>query len=374
MRVLVVNPSPIRGGAEQMLDAFARGCDPSRLSIEVACLAPGPFPDELAAAGVAVHPIHAGRMRQVHRWAATVRRLARLARSFDAVCSWQVKGHYYGTPAARIARRPALWWDHGIRPVRGEPSAFAAGSIPRALRADLVLASSRAAAARHPRSLAIHPGVDVAAFAAASSQRERVRASLGASGGEPVVGIVGRLQPWKGQHVFLRAAAHVAARHPETRFVVVGDAIGGFSASYPAELRSLASTLGIADRVVFAGHRADVAAVLSGFDVFVHASRDEPFGIVVVEALAAGVPVVATSGGGVDEIVGHGDTGLLVGHGNHEEMAAAVERYLADPAFAAATAARGRERAAREFGVARMIEEFTAVLERFAHRTAQVRA
>jgi glycosyltransferase involved in cell wall biosynthesis len=304
-------------------------------------------------------------MRQVHRWALTVRALSRLARSFDVVCSWQVKGHYYGTPAARIARKPALWWDHGIRPVRGEPSAFAGGAIPRALHADLVLTSSRIAAARHPRAQAIHPGIDVDAFAHAVASD---RSTLGAAHGEPLVGIVGRLQPWKGQHVFLRAAARVVQSNSHARFAVVGDAIGGFSRDYPEHLRELAASLGIADRVCFAGERRDVAGVMKALDVFVHASTDEPFGIVVVESLAAGTPVVATRGGGVPEIVSDGENGFLVPAGDDAAMASRIGALLSDDALRRRFAAAGRERAARDFTAARMVDDLTLVLERIAGR------
>lgn len=374
VRVLLVNPSPIRGGAEEMLDAFLRGFDPARIEASVACLAPGPFSDELVAAGHRVRMIDAGRMRQPHRYTQAVRALARVARHHDLVCSWQVKGHYYGTPAARLARRPAIWWDHGIRPKRGEQLAFAGGTIPKALRATLVLTSSRAAAARHARAIAIHPGIDVERFASArAAQRETMRSSFGVSADQPLVGIVGRLQPWKGQHIFLRAAARVASRYPAARFLIAGDALGGFSAGYPAELRSLAADLGIADRVIFAGARTDVPAVLAALDVFVHASVEEPFGIVIVEALAAGVPVVATRGGGVGEIVTDGTDGFLIECGDDEQMAGRIGAVLSDAALASRVSAAGQDRARAAFTAQRMVEQFSVVLERFASRRVEER-
>jgi glycosyltransferase involved in cell wall biosynthesis len=369
MRALFVNPSPIRGGAEEMLDAFVRGFDPARVQAEIACLAPGPFPDELEASGAVVHRIDAGRMRQVHRRAATVRTLAHMAKDFDVVCSWQVKGHYYGTPAARRAGVKALWWDHGIRPIRGERSWFAGGAVPRSLKADLVLTSSRAAAARHEKSCAIHPGIDVARFDGRG--RDELRMEWGI-GDEPLVGIVGRLQPWKGQHVFLRAAARIARKNPQAKFVIVGDAIGGFSAGYPAQLRWLAGELGIEDKVVFAGQRRDVPAVMAALDVFVHASRSEPFGIVIVEAMAAGVPVVATRGGGVGEIVVDGTTGTLVDVEDERAMSDAVLRFIADQPFAAAAGREARDRAQACFSVDRMVEELTGVLESYAAKRVEV--
>ncbi|MHB8510934.1 MAG: glycosyltransferase family 4 protein [Actinomycetota bacterium] len=358
MRVLFVNPSPIRGGAEQMLSTLARDLPSHGIQTSIACLAPGPYAEELVAQGADVELIDAGRMRQAHRWAGTVRSLSKLARSFDVVCSWQVKGHYYGTPAARLARKPALWWDHGIRPLRS----FAGATIPAALRADLVLTSSRAAAARHRNAKAIHPGIDVAAFGSRAN-RSSVRESLGASDSEPLIGIIGRLQPWKGQHVFLQAAALLRAN---ARFAIVGDAIGGFSSGYPAELRALSKELGIEDRVCFAGQRSDIADVLSTLDVFVHCSVDEPFGIVIVEALAAVVPVIATRGGGVPEIVTHEENGLLVAPRDPKMLASFMSDLLGDQSLRSRFALAGRERAERMFSSDRMVGEFASVLGSFS--------
>jgi len=366
VRLLLVNPSGARGGAEESLLEFLTRCDTSRVDPLVACLADGPYVDDLEAAGVRVARLRAQRLRYVWMWALTVRRISRLARDADVVLSWQVKGNYYGTPAARLARRPCAWWDHGIRPARGEARYLIDNRLPRSVRADLVVTSSAASAARHHPSRVILPGIPLEPYA--SPDRAAARTLLGLDDGVPAIGIVGRLQPWKGQHVFLRAAARILATHPAARFFVIGDAVGGFSAEYPAELRRLAGELGIAEAVTFTGHRADIPALLPGLDVFVLASFDEPFGLVNVEAMAAGVPVVATRAGGVPEIVDDGETGLLVPVEDDAAIAAAVGRLLAGPAFAGTIAKAGRARAFERFDIARYVEEITGLVEDLAGR------
>ena len=347
-----------------MLLSFLRRVDRARVVPVVACLTDGPFVREVGLTGTRVLHVHAGRLRHPWSWAGAVGRIATVARHAHVVLSWQVKGHYYGTPAARLARVPCAWWDHGIRPARGEPRYAVDARLPASIPADLVVCSSFAAAARHVRARVIHPGISLEFYERVS--RPNARARLGIPEGAPVVGIAGRLQPWKGQHVFLRAASRVAASHRDARFVVIGGTPGGFSAAFPEHLSRLAADLGIADRVSFLGHRDDVPALLPGLDVFVNASDAEPFGIVTVEAMAAGVPVVGTNSGGTPEIIDDGATGVLVPSRDDAAMAVAIERYLDDGSFAATIAAAGRARAFERFSEDRMTRDIEALAEELA--------
>jgi len=362
VRLLVVNPSPVRGGAEELLLALATRARTT--DVEVACLAGGPFVDELEAAGARVRRVRAGRLRNLARWARTVARLARLARQADAVLSWQVKGHYYGTPAAWLARRPSAWWDHGIRPARGEPRYLIDNRLPALLRSRTVVCSSAAAASRHRRGRAILPGIDLARYE--RSGRAAARTLLGADGDEVLVGSVARLQPWKGQHLLIEAMPAILQAEPRARLVVVGGTPGGFSAGYPARLERLARELGIEDRVRFFGQRDDVPALLPGLDVFVAASFAEPFGLTTVEAMAAGVPVVATDAGGVPEIVVDEESGLLAPAGDAAAIARAVIRILTEDGLGARLATAGRDRARHDFDISRYVRETEALVRALA--------
>jgi glycosyltransferase involved in cell wall biosynthesis len=366
VRLLLVNPSGVRGGAEESLLEFLTRSDKQRVVTTVACLQDGPYTDDLEQAGVPVVRLRAQRLRYVWMWALTVWRLARLARAHDVVLSWQVKGNYYGTPAARLARRPVAWWDHGIRPAKGEPRYWIDNRLPRAVRADLVVTSSAASAARHHPVRVILPGIPLQPYVSAS--RDHARALLGLDADEQAIGNVGRLQPWKGQHVLLKAAPAILAAHPRARIVVIGGAVGGFSAAYPRELEELARTLGIHDRVTFLGQRPDVAALLPGLDVFVMASFGEPFGLVTVEAMAAGVPVVATAAGGTLEIVDDGRTGVLVPVDDPAAMAAAIDGMLSDPEHAALMAKAARARALDRFDITRYVRQIEDLVVELASR------
>jgi len=195
----------------------------------------------------------------------------------------------------------------------------------------------------------VYPPVDLQDFETAAPAAPPSRAAHDVPADAPCFGILGKLQGWKGQTVFLRAARRVLDAHPEARAWIVGDAPAGEEA-FAAELRALAQSLGIADRVVFTGFVADVPGVLRLLDVVVHASVGrEPFGRVIVEAMMMGRPVVATDAGGPREIIEHGRTGLLVPRGDEAALADAIVRLLGDRALAGSMGEAGRHEATRRF-------------------------
>ena len=174
--------------------------------------------------------------------------------------------------------------------------------------------------------------------------------------GGPVVVLVGRISPWKGQDIFIRAAAIVLQQFPACQFQIVGAALFGENA-LDAELKQLAASLGVAERIDFMGFRKDVPAIIAGSTLLVHASTvPEPFGQVIVQAMAEGKPVVATRGGGVLEIVDEGNTGLLVPMKDAEAMAQAICQVLADPERAQRMGAAGRARFLERFTIERTVE------------------
>jgi len=180
----------------------------------------------------------------------------------------------------------------------------------------------------------IYPPLDLADF---DHRRPAAlsRSAFGLDATTPCFGIVGILLAWKGQDVFLRAARRVFERFPNARaFVVGGPPAGGDS--YEAELKGLARELGIADRVIFTGFRADIPELLKLLDVVVHASiSPEPFGRVIVEAMAMRRPVVASRAGGPLEIIEDNRNGFLVPPGDDEALASRVIALFEDRALSA---------------------------------------
>lgn len=281
-----------------------------------------------------------------------VLRLRRRLRELDPdlVHTNSLKAALYGGVAGRLARVPVVWHvrdriSDDYLPARAVMLVRLASRVVPAA----VMANSRATLETLPasrRSRVVHDPLP---------HGVEQRPAAAPSPGDPIVGIVGRLAPWKGQHVFLEAFA--AAFHgSDARARVIGSALFGED-DYEASLHRQARELGIADRVEFRGFREDVWSELAELDVLVHCSTTpEPFGQVVLEGMAAGLPVIATGAGGPAELIADGVDGLLVPPGNAAALATALERLRDDAPLRLrlSSAARARsaeftpERAARQ--------------------------
>ena len=209
----------------------------------------------------------------------------------------------------------------------------------------------------------VHNGVAVERFERVSRtlDRDDYRRRLGL-GAAQVVGAVGELSEVKGQEDFVRAAQLVAREDGAVEFLVVGgDASRG--GKNRARIESLVSELGLAGRVHLLGRREDVAEVLSCLDVFVSPSRAEGFGLAIVEAMAAGAPVVATATDGAREVIADGESGLLVPSRDPAALASAVLRLLRDEGLRSRLAEAAGLRARERWSLERMVAETERVYE-----------
>jgi glycosyltransferase involved in cell wall biosynthesis len=213
-------------------------------------------------------------------------------------------------------------------------------------------ATRRERGLRPERILTIENGVDVSALEASLHLRDESRRAWGLAPETPAVGVVGHLSPIKGHADFLQAAAQVAAADPRVRFFLVGD--GPLRPS----LEALAGALGMADRVVFTGARKDAARLLAMLDIFVLPSHAEGMSNALLEAMAMGLPVVATAVGGNPDVVRDGVTGLLVPPRQPRALAGALAELLADPAAATALGAQARCRVRQELTLERMLSRY----------------
>lgn len=208
----------------------------------------------------------------------------------------------------------------------------------------------------------IHNGLSLERFKAISPlAQSRIRSSLGLPAVGSLVVTVANINHWKGLDLFLQAASLTLRRHPATVFVIAG---AFTDPGLVEELRAQACTLGINRRVHFLGQVADVAPLLLSSDIFVLLSRTEGFPNVVLEAMAASLPVVASCVGGTPEAVEDGTTAFLVPPNDAEEAAIHLNHLLSDPNLCRRMGRAGRRRVESHFSLDRMIQQHVDLYHR----------
>ena len=381
--VLFVDHAAVMGGAQHSLLDIAEAF---RERSAIALLEDGPFAAALEARGVRVLRIEGGEalravkkrsvvpgVRPVATTFRLARAVARAARPYELLYANSPKSFLVAALAGAMARKPVVWH---LRDILDECH-FSAANVRAVIaaanwRAVRVVANSRATAdafvaAGGSRALVtvVHNGIDPAPFDLLGPDACRtVRTELGVPLDAFVVGCFSRLHPWKGQSVLLDAVA----RMPDVHALVVGGALFSGEAPYEAELRARAELPSFGGHVHMLGPRDDVPRLLAACDVVVHPSvLAEPFGRVLVEAMLAGRPVVATDAGGVPEVVTDGETGVLVPPGDARALGEALDALRREPMRAAALARRGATHARQRFsrdamlaGVRRVLDEVAA--------------
>ncbi|MBI3271174.1 MAG: glycosyltransferase family 4 protein [Planctomycetes bacterium] len=252
-------------------------------------------------------------------------------------------------PAGESAGIPTLAHCRDVRSLsRAESSAIAKNrrliAVSMAVEEHLV-----AEGVPRERFVLVPDGVD--AERAAAGVPGRFRASLGVPAGARLIGCVGQLALRKGQDVFVEAAAAVLAACPDAFFVLVGSRFSekAESREYEAALHRRVGELRLDGRVLFAGQRSDIADVLADLDVLAHPANEEPQSMAILEAMAAGRPVVATAVGGTPELIREGGSGLLVPPKDPPALARALARVLGDGELARRLATGGRARVQADF-------------------------
>lgn len=362
-RCLLVFEPPDGGVAEHVL-RLATSLPRYGWTAEVAGPAEAIVYPELERAGVPLTRLPIGRKLSPLAYARGLASLTRLARSgrYDLLHVHSSKAGAIGRVAARAARVPVVYTPH----------CFAFIGPQRALRSALAVAAERALAAitgaivcvadaerrealrhhvgRPDRLRVVHngcpdceegldPDLELEAFAA----------------GGPLVACLTVLRPQKAVEVFVRAAPRVLQRVPEARLAVIGDG------ELRPGLEQLAQKLGLGERLRFFDFKGPASRQLRSLDVFILPSAWEAFPISVLEAMACGVPQVATDVGGTSEAIAHGETGLLCPPGDPEALAERIATLLADPKRRRSMARASVERHRANFGLDPMVEGIVEV-------------
>lgn len=378
LRVCVLDHTATLGGAELSL---LRLLDTVQVHAHVVLFTAGPLAERLRSTGhtceilpMSPELAHASRHASTGRLASTARnalcvlpfvvRLARRLRAHkpDLVHTTSLKADLIGLVAAKLARLPVVWHIHDrIAPdYLPQPAVRLMRLLARV--PDAVIVNSLATASTLPGipTTIAYPGFSPDQVGPRPSERP-----LPAT---PTVGLLGRISPTKGQLEFIRAAARVIEVVPDARFRIIGSAMFG-QEDYADQVHAEVEALGLSSSVEFTGFVDDPASALDELTLCVHASpTPEPFGQVVVEAMIRGVPVIATSGGGVDEIVspheGPDAVGVLVPPYDVDGLAAAILEVLTRPEEARARAERAWVSATQRFPIRETADVVRDVWER----------
>lgn len=362
-KVLHVITSLNRGGAENHLVDLVRGQLRKGLQVEVAYLrGDGYWSHELEGKGIRVHALGL-------RYYGDVRPLFRLGKVLTAFAPDIVHAHM---PPAEIYARLALFHadqvcfvitKHNDEPFCPLPGHRWLGHwvLRRARRVVAISEAVNRYVCRQLRAdprlvITIHYGVDSSRYDVPNHSRD-LRITWGCPEDGILVGTVSRLAPQKALHVLIEGYAHYtnfAAR--SSRLLIVG------TGDLENELKTLADRLGIAEKVIWAGFREDIASVMHAMDVFALTSNYEGFGLVLVEAMAAGRPIVATKVSAIPEVVRDGETGLLVEPRSPGALAQAF-KTLEDAARRAEFGRAARKRVDDCFGLEKMVGRTVALYE-----------
>ena len=336
--MLYIQPVAERGGSDQALVRMIRTLPRPSFECHVALPAPSPLQSEFEDAGAATHVVPMRRLTgsgglgywigYLLAWPVTVMRLARLARRVRAdVIHTNSLHSLYGWAAALVVRRPHVW--HAREIVVQSRAALALERFLARWFAVVVVAISNAVASalNIGNTRVVTDDVDPDEFG--PHRAGRARAGLGIDEDVPVVVFAGRIDEWKGLDVLLDALPLIRRDIPAVELVVAGPTVEG-KEGYAAKLERRGSELG---RVHWLGPRADVAEIIADGDVLAAPSTNpEPFGLVLIEALACGVPVVTTDAGGAAEVaMTAGDGARAVPPNDRPALANAVVDVLRSP-------------------------------------------
>jgi glycosyltransferase involved in cell wall biosynthesis len=369
VRLMNVVPTLLCGGTENHFMTLSRALDPRRFAVRFACLRRwGPFVTELSERKVPLTEYRVETFRSMNAFVQQAR-LARDVRrqAIDIVHTYSFYGNVFAIPPGRLSAPVVV---ASIRD-RGPYLTAMQRRVQRHVcrLADCVLVNAEAVKSwlvgdgyDASKIVVIPNGVDLSRFAI-RGDRAAIRRALGVPPDTKLVAVVSRLTALKGIEDFIDAAALVAARRPNARFLIVGEPSPINNRAYVEGLRARTAERGIADRVIFTGLRSDVPALLSAVDVSVMPSLNEALSNVLLESMAAGAAVVATDVGGTAEALVDGRNGVLVPPANPSRLAEAILPLVDHPSRAAQLGDNARRTIGDRYSLDRMVASTEALYD-----------
>ena len=378
MKVLFYNHTGQVSGAERMLLMILAGLDQSDLDPLVICPEQGPLLEMVTNLGIPVESVSALEARFTWR----VDRLLRYLESFllvikqlrrkvlstkpDLIHANSIRAGLVATAATLGMGTRVVWHLHDLLPRHPLSTGVRTFAFlctrARMIAVSMAVKENFAGAifGLKSRITVILNAIELGRFQPNQIARQQVRNELSLGENQPVIGVVGQLTPRKGQLELIRAFAKVVEESPKAVLLIVGAPLFNRDHEYEQLLKDTARQLGIYDRVRLLGARNDVAAIMQALDVLVINSSAEPFGLVALEAMACGTPVIAAACDGLAEIIEHGVDGWLVPTGDEAALVASIIGLSRQPALRAQLAEQGKKHVASRFSADRYVGELQA--------------
>jgi len=388
LKILFYNHTGTVSGAERVLSMILAHLDRSRFNLVVVCPDASRMMELAASQSVRTRGLRQLDARFTWRPDRIVNYLISFAKvigsarkivieeSPDAIHANSIRAGLVMAAATLGLNVPVVWHAHDILP--RHPLSTAVRLFAAVTSRNRILAVSHAVATRfrgvllRPLNLrvpinVIHNAVDLDRFRPDTDARKGMRCELGLKNTQPVAGIVGQLTPRKGQLELIEGFAHVARKVPDAILLIVGEALFNRDEEYAEQLKRTVASLGITDRVRFLGPRNDVPKLMQGLDLLIINSHEEPFALTVLEGLASGTAVLATSVGGTPEMIRHGENGWLVKRRDHDDLVKGMLTLFRDELLRRKMGSNGRRDAIARFSIDRFMTEvlilYRAVLD-----------
>ncbi len=383
MKVLFYNHTSQVGGAERVLLTLLDRLDREQFAPVLVCPADGPLPGLAVKANVQTQTIDGLKARFTWRidhllgyllsFTQVIRQLRKKVSDTqpDLIHANSIRAGLVATMATMGLKQTVVWHVHDLlprHPFNTLIRAIASGS-PRTR----IVAVAQASADRlignfaglRRRVTVIPNGIDLAKLSTTVGGRERIRRELEIADDVPVIGMIGRLTPAKGQLDMLKLFPKVLTRFPSARLLIVGAPAFNDEHEYLQLLKQTIAEMNLSDRVLMLGARDDVGEILQSLDLLVVNSASEACSLVVVEAMASGTPVLATSTGGTSEIIEHRHNGWLVAFRRDDELISGLLALLGDAEMRERLGVQGQRDAVARYSIPRFMNEVHA----FYHAT-----
>ncbi|RKX98516.1 MAG: hypothetical protein DRP55_08140 [Spirochaetes bacterium] len=387
-KILFLNHTAFLGGAEVMLIRLIKYLNRNLIEPIAIIAEEGPLVEQLRSYGVRsyivpIDPRTLALKRDKYEMRFTkivhtlniyrkyVYKIANFAKSkgIDKIFCNNVRAQIYGTLAGYFSNIPVIWRFHDILseydfiyPVRKLMSFLASRKIVVKILcvSQAVENSLRKEGIKGWKLQTIYNGIETFDK---STSKGKLRQQYGISTNTKLIGIIGRITLWKGQEIVIKAVSKVLKNGLDIVLLVVGSPFSEEERKYEKNLRKLAKDLGLRRQIIFTGFRKDIPSVLKELDLVVHASLNpDPFPTVILEAMAAGRPVIASNCGGVPEMVQHEETGLLFPSGDSDRLAECIRYALSNEEKMRMWGQNARKQAFDKFSIEKYIKNTETIL------------